>query len=98
MQAGECLKGFMLRQCREADLALFMEMAKVNASGPKDLGMNIVVPAFIVSEFRTGFEIGCLLFFPFLVVDLVIASVLLSAGMMMLPPVMIALPFISFWK
>jgi flagellar biosynthetic protein FliP len=93
VQAGECLKGFMLRQCREADLALFMQMAKVTASGPKDLGMNIVVPAFIISEFRTGFEIGCLLFFPFLVVDLVIASVLLSAGMMMLPPVMISLPF-----
>jgi flagellar biosynthetic protein FliP len=93
VQAGECLKGFMLRQCREADLALFIEMARVSASGPADLGMNIVVPAFIISEFRTGFEIGCLLFIPFLVVDLVISSVLLSAGMMMLPPVMISLPF-----
>jgi flagellar biosynthetic protein FliP len=93
VQAGECLKGFMLRQCREADLALFMQMAKVQADGPSDLGLNIVVPAFIISEFRTGFEIGCLLFIPFLVVDLVIASVLLSAGMMMLPPVMISLPF-----
>jgi flagellar biosynthetic protein FliP len=93
VQAGECLKGFMLRQCREADLALFIQMAKVNASGPEDLGLNIVVPAFIISEFRTGFEIGCLLFFPFLVVDMVVASVLLSAGMMMLPPVMISLPF-----
>lgn len=93
VQAGECLKGFMLRQCRESDLALFIQMAKVNASGPEDLGLNIVVPAFIISEFRTGFEIGCLLFFPFLVVDLVISSILLSAGMMMLPPVMISMPF-----
>ncbi len=93
VQAGECLKGFMLRQCREADLALFVQMAKVQADGPSDLGLNIVVPAFIISEFRTGFEIGCLLFIPFLVVDLVISSVLLSAGMMMLPPVMISLPF-----
>lgn len=94
VQAGECLKGFMLRQCREADLALFVQMANVEApSGPRDLGLSIVVPAFIISEFRTGFEIGCLLFIPFLVVDLVISSVLLSAGMMMLPPVMISLPF-----
>ena len=94
VQAGECLKGFMLRQCREADLALFIQMAGVpTPSGPSDLGLNIVVPAFIISEFRTGFEIGCLLFIPFLVVDLVISSVLLSAGMMMLPPVMISLPF-----
>lgn len=93
VQAGECLKGFMLRQCREADLALFIQMANVQAAGPSDLGMNVVVPAFIISEFRTGFEIGCLLFIPFLVVDLVISSVLLSAGMMMLPPVMISLPF-----
>ncbi|MCP4452077.1 MAG: flagellar type III secretion system pore protein FliP [Planctomycetes bacterium] len=93
VQAGECLKGFMLRQCRQADLSLFIQMAKVDAAGPADLGLNIVVPAFIISEFRTGFEIGCLLFIPFLVVDLVISSVLLSAGMMMLPPVMISLPF-----
>jgi flagellar biosynthetic protein FliP len=93
VQAGECLKGFMLRQCREADLSLFIQMANVDAAGPADLGLNIVVPAFIISEFRTGFEIGCLLFIPFLVVDLVISSILLSAGMMMLPPVMISLPF-----
>jgi len=58
-----------------------------------DLGLHIVTPAFIISEFRTAFEIGCLMFIPFLLLDLVIASVLLSAGMMMLPPVMISLPF-----
>ena len=58
-----------------------------------DLGLHIVTPAFIISEFRTAFEIGCLMFIPFLLLDLVIASILLSAGMMMLPPVMISLPF-----
>ena len=58
-----------------------------------DLDMHIVTPAFIISEFRTAFEIGCLLFIPFLLIDMVIAGILLSAGMMMLPPVMISLPF-----
>ncbi len=92
--AGETIKEFMLRQCRESDLALFVQMAKIEPpSGPKDIGLHIAIPAFIISEFRTAFEIGCLLLIPFLVVDLVIASVLLSAGMMMLPPIMISLPF-----
>jgi flagellar biosynthetic protein FliP len=92
--ATNVLKEFMLRQCREADLMLFVQMAKIAPpSGPMELGLNIVIPAFIISEFRTAFEIGCLLFIPFLVIDMVIASVLLSAGMMMLPPVMISLPF-----
>jgi flagellar biosynthetic protein FliP len=93
-QAGQCIKEFMLRQSRKSDLALFVEMAKVPAPAtPMDIELHIVVPAFIISEFRTAFEIGCLLFVPFLLVDMVIASVLLSAGMMMLPPVMISLPF-----
>ncbi len=93
-KAGESIKEFMLRQCRESDLALFVQMAKIESpASPKDIGLHIVIPAFIISEFRTAFEIGCLLLIPFLVVDLVIASVLLSAGMMMLPPVMISLPF-----
>ena len=84
----------MLRQCREADLALFLQMAKVKPPARLlDLDLHIVIPAFIISEFRTAFEIGCLLFIPFLLIDLVIAGVLLSAGMMMLPPVMISLPF-----
>ena len=93
-KAGDCIKEFMLRQSRESDLALFVRMAKIDPpASPMELGMHIVVPAFVISEFRTAFEIGCLLFIPFLLVDLVIASVLLSAGMMMLPPVMISLPF-----
>ena len=93
-QAATCLKEFMLRQSRKNDLALFVQMAKTQApANAVDLPLHIVVPAFIISEFRTAFEIGCLLFIPFLLIDLVIASVLLSAGMMMLPPVMISLPF-----
>ncbi|MHC4835116.1 MAG: flagellar type III secretion system pore protein FliP, partial [Planctomycetota bacterium] len=88
------LKSFMIRQTRKNDLALFVKMAKVPVPEKvTDLGLHIVTPAFIISEFRTAFEIGCLMFIPFLLLDLVIASVLLSAGMMMLPPVMISLPF-----
>jgi len=93
-KAGNCMKEFMLRQSRESDLALFVQMARIEPpASPMEIGMHIVIPAFIISEFRTAFEIGCLLFIPFLLVDMVIASVLLSAGMMMLPPVMISLPF-----
>jgi flagellar biosynthetic protein FliP len=93
-RAGDCIKEFMLRQCRQADLTLFVQMAKIEPPGsPMDLDLHIVIPAFIISEFRTAFEMGCLLFIPFLLIDMVIASVLLSAGMMMLPPVMISLPF-----
>ena len=92
--ATDCLKEFMLRQSRESDLALFVNMAKApRPAKPMDIAMHIVIPAFIISEFRISFEIGCLLFIPFLLIDMVIASVLLSAGMMMLPPVMISLPF-----
>lgn len=93
-RGAECIKEFMLRQTRQADLALFMQMAKIEPpSSAMKLGLHVVVPAFIISEFRTAFEIGCLLFIPFLLIDMVIASVLLSAGMMLLPPVMISLPF-----
>ena len=93
-RASGCIKEFMLRQCREADLTLFVQMAKIEPpTSLMDVDMHIVIPAFIISEFRTAFEIGCLLFIPFLLIDMVIASVLLSAGMMLLPPVMISLPF-----
>ncbi|MHC4637054.1 MAG: flagellar type III secretion system pore protein FliP [Planctomycetota bacterium] len=93
-RAGEAIKQFMLSQCRESDLAVFVEMSQAEQPAtPKDISLHIVVPAFIISEFRTAFEMGCLLFIPFLLIDMVIASVLLSAGMMMLPPVMISLPF-----
>jgi flagellar biosynthetic protein FliP len=93
-RASDAVKGFMIRQTRKSDLALFVQMAKVPVPEQvTDLGLHIVTPAFIISEFRTSFEIGCLIFIPFLLLDLVIAGVLLSAGMMMLPPVMISLPF-----
>jgi flagellar biosynthetic protein FliP len=92
--AGDCMKEFMLHQCREDELALFVRMAKMEKpESPMDIGLHIVIPAFIISEFKTAFEIGCLLFIPFLLIDVAIASVLLSAGMMLLPPVMISLPF-----
>jgi flagellar biosynthetic protein FliP len=87
------IKAFMLRQIRPSDLTVFTDMAQTApVSDISELGMQVVVPAFVISEFRTAFEIGCLLFIPFLLIDIVIASVLLSAGMMMLPPVMISLP------
>jgi len=92
--ASNSIKEFMLRQVRETDLALFVRMANIEPpEKAMDISLHVVIPAFIISEFRTAFEIGCLLFIPFLLIDMVIASVLLSAGMMMLPPVMISLPF-----
>ena len=92
--ATDSIKQFMLSHSRKSDLSLFIQMAKTPPPAkPMDIGLYIVTPAFIISEFRTAFEIGCLLFIPFLLIDLVIASILLSAGMMMLPPVMISLPF-----
>ncbi len=94
LRASNDIKQFMLRQSRQADVALFIQMAHIEPpANPADIGMHIMVPAFVISEFRTAFEIGCLLFIPFLLIDMVIASVLLSAGMMLLPPVMISLPF-----
>lgn len=93
-KAGDGIKEFMLRQCRPSDLALFVQMSKMTPpKDPMQIGLHVVIPAFIISEFRISFEIGCLLFIPFLVIDLVISSILLSAGMMMLPPVMISMPF-----
>jgi flagellar biosynthetic protein FliP len=88
------LKTFMCKQTREKDLALFLSIMK--APRPKnfqDIPIAAVVPAFMISELRTAFEIGFLLFLPFLIIDMVVASVLLSMGMMMLPPVMISLVF-----
>ena len=84
----------MLRQTREKDIALFLKLAKEPAPAtPKELSMRIVVPAFAISELKTAFVIGFLLYLPFLIIDMVVASVLLSMGMMMLPPVLVSLPF-----
>ncbi len=87
------LKGFMIRETRQRDLELFLEMADLAPERPEDVPMHVAIPSFAISEFRTSFEMGCLLFIPFLIVDLVIAGILLSAGMMMLPPVIVSLPF-----
>ncbi|MTH97631.1 flagellar type III secretion system pore protein FliP [Roseibium sp. RKSG952] len=85
---------FMLKQVRESDLALFQEMSGQSApEGPEEVSLRVLVPAFMISELRRAFEIGFLLYLPFLIIDLVIASVLMSMGMMMLPPVVISLPF-----
>lgn len=88
------LHDFMMRNVRAEDLQLFAGMAKVNTAGdPKDVPLRVLVPAFMISELRRAFEIGFLLFLPFLIIDLVVASILMSMGMMMLPPVTISLPF-----
>ncbi len=88
------LRAFMFKQTREKDLALFVEIA--DAARPKnteEIPTMVLIPAFIISEIKTAFEIGLLLYVPFLIIDMVVASVLLSMGMMMLPPIMISLPF-----
>lgn len=93
-KAEPSVKGFMLKQTREKDLALFLKIAKETPPDrPEELPMRIVVPAFAISELKTAFEMGFLIFLPFLIIDMVVSSILLSMGMMMLPPVMISLPF-----
>jgi len=88
------LREFMFRQTREEDLALFVRMASVSKPVSRDdVPTYALVPAFAISELRIGFQIGFILFVPFLVIDLVVSSVLMSMGMMMLPPVLISLPF-----
>jgi flagellar biosynthetic protein FliP len=88
------LRTFMLKQTREADLAVFVELGKLPRPGkPDDLPMRAVIPAFAISELKTGFQMGFFLFVPFLLIDLVVSTTLLSMGMMQLPPAMISLPF-----
>jgi len=88
------IRDFMLRHTREKDLGLFVSLTQEeNPRSPEDLSLVQVVPAFAISELRTAFEIGFVLFLPFLVIDMVVASTLMSMGMLMLPPVLISLPF-----
>jgi len=88
------LKVFMLRHTRKKDLGLFLQIAKAPAPQTKaDVPLEVLVPAFLISELKTAFEIGFMIFLPFLIVDMVVAAILLSMGMMMLPPVTISLPF-----
>tara|TARA_B100001063_G_scaffold173842_1_gene162919 strand:+ start:7943 stop:8638 length:696 start_codon:yes stop_codon:yes gene_type:complete len=86
-------KEFMIKNTRESDIALFYRIKKEpNPKNIDDVPLTLLMPAFIVSELRTAFEIGFLIFLPFLVIDIIVASILMSLGMMMLPPVMISLP------
>ena len=88
------LREFMLRQTREADLALFMELGRVKtAKSAQELPMTVVMPAYVISELKTGFQMGFFLFVPFLLIDLVVSTTLLSMGMLQLPPAMVSLPF-----
>ncbi len=88
------LREFMLKQTREADLALFVELAGLaRPSTPADLPMRVIIPAFAISELKTGFQMGFFLFIPFLLIDLVVSTTLLSMGMLQLPPMMVSLPF-----
>ncbi|NQT20820.1 MAG: flagellar type III secretion system pore protein FliP [Planctomycetes bacterium] len=89
-----CLRGFMLKQTREKDLALFVSMAGMEAPAtPEDVPTYVLVPSFATSELKTAFQMGFVIFLPFLVIDMVVSSVLTSMGMFMLPPVIISVPF-----
>ena len=93
-KGSEPLRAFMTRQTRESDLGLFARMAKVDDKQPvAQMPMRVLIPAFVISELKTAFQIGFMVFIPFLIVDLIVSSVLMSMGMMMLSPVLVALPF-----
>jgi flagellar biosynthetic protein FliP len=88
------LKDFMLKQTRQSDLALYMKMSNTTAiQEPRDVPFKILVPAFVTSELKTAFQIGFTIFIPFLIIDMVVASVLMAMGMMMVPPSIVSLPF-----
>lgn len=92
--AAKPLREFMLKQVREKDLALFVRIAKIEMpQKPDDLPIRVVIPAYIIGELRTAFTIGFLISIPFLIVDMVVSSILMSMGMMLLPPVLISMPF-----
>jgi flagellar biosynthesis protein FliP len=91
-QASNHLRAFMLKQTRPKDVELFVSMAKLPASAPDALPMRVVIPAFIISELKTAFQMGFLIFVPFILIDLVVATVLMSMGMMMMPPTTFSLP------
>ena len=93
-KAAEPMKEFMSAHTRQKDLALFLEYADIDKpSSVQDIPLTALVPAYTISELKTAFQIGFMIFIPFLIIDMIIASVLMSMGMMMLPPVMISLPF-----
>jgi flagellar biosynthetic protein FliP len=91
-RAAHHVGAFMLRQTRVKDVELFASMAKIEETAPENLPLRVIIPGFIISELRTAFQMGFLLFVPFILIDLVVATVLMSMGMMMMPPATIALP------
>jgi flagellar biosynthetic protein FliP len=92
-KAAAPLKGFMLKQTRQSDLALFVKISRTPAlQGPEDVPLRVLIPAFITSELKTAFQIGFAIFIPFLIIDMVVASTLMSMGMMMMSPASISLP------
>lgn len=93
-RAGAPMRAFMLKQTRHSDMQLFAKLAKVPADvKPEQMPFMVIVPAFVASELKSAFQIGFMIFIPFLIIDMVVASVLMSLGMMMLSPVLVALPF-----
>ncbi|MFP4661031.1 MAG: flagellar type III secretion system pore protein FliP [Halanaerobiales bacterium] len=93
-EGAEPLREFMFQQTREKDLALFVEMANLERPENRDdIPLYVLIPAFVISELKTAFQIGFMIYLPFIMIDMVVASILMSMGMMMLPPVMISLPF-----
>lgn len=91
-QASGHIRSFMLRQARPKDVELFVSLARLGPTAPDQLPLKVVIPGFIISELRTAFQMGFLLFVPFILIDLVVATVLMSLGMMMMPPMTISLP------
>lgn len=93
-KGGVPLKDFMLKQTRESDLALYVKLSNSpELQGPEDVSFRLLVPAFVTSELKTAFQIGFMIFIPFLIIDMVVASILMSMGMMMVSPAIVALPF-----
>ncbi len=91
-RAADQMRAFMLKQTRPSDVELFVSMAKLQPTAPNQLPLRIVTPAFIISELRTAFQMGFLIYVPFILIDIVVATVLMSMGMMMMPPMVISLP------
>lgn len=91
--AKQPVKEFMLKNTRKEDLKLFLDIAKEKPARPEDISMTTLIPAFMISEVKTAFEIVFIIYLPFLVIDFVVASILMSMGMMMIPPMFISLPF-----
>ncbi len=92
-QASQPFRDFMMAQTRESDLALFMRIADEQYASPEEVSFWVLLPSFVTSELKTAFQIGFILFIPFLIIDMVVASVLMAMGMMMLSPIIISLPF-----